>query len=198
MKKLITPQEFERAFRSQWEEDRCSPKYEEEIKDVTLNQKTWKNNDKKWTLFMVETDAPFFFRVLQKLKRKDMKFSQGKDSAAERYRLDCAYHRHESFYKGYDYPHCMDVLIEHENNVYIEEEMWRLLMVRSPLKVIVCYNVLKNKLDELAYMARRVDEKWKETEETEYLIVIGTRDSPDNIIWEFKKLSKNYQWVNNS
>ena len=194
MKKLITAQEFEEVFRSQWKKDKYSPKYGEKIKTLICD---WNNNG-DWTEFMVETGDPFFFRVLQKLKRKDMKFSQGKDSAAERYRLDCGYHRRESFYEGYDYPHCMDVLIEHENDVYVEEEMWRLLMVRSPLKVIVCYDVLKNKLDELAYMAGRVDEKWKEAEGTEYLIVIGSRNcTRDDVIWDFKKL-KNYRWINNS
>ena len=195
MKKLITAQEFEEVFRSQWEEDRCSR--EPEIKH--LIKKCWNKPVGSWTKFMLEENEPFFYRVLQKLKREGMKFSHGKDSATERYRLDCGYHRDESFYEDYDYPPCLDVLIEHENDVYIEEEMWRLLMVRSPLKVLVCYDVLKNKLNELVCMARRVDESWKEAEETEYLIVIGSRNrNSDDVIWEFKKLSKNYQWVNNS
>ena len=97
----------------------------------------------------------------------------------------------------------MDVLIEHENDEYIEEEMWKLLMWRSPLKVLVCYDWaenekttckriqwLKNKLDELADMARQVNETWNEAEETEYLIVIGTLNSDDNVCWKFKKLTK--------
>ena len=221
MKKLITTQEFEEVFRSQWKKDRYSPKYEEKIKNLIIC--CWDNNYTPWTEFMLgelkeenkkagfyegDTEA-FFYRVLQKLKRKDIRFFRElerpitdqkslplelkeKYSNKDHYEFDGVY--------GNDNPLCVDVLIEHENSYdrIKEDEMWKLLVFRSPLKVIVCYNVLKNKLDELAYMARRVDEKWKETEETEYLIVIGTRDSPDNIIWEFKKLSKNYQWVNNS
>ena len=53
-------------------------------------------------------------------------------------------------------------------------------------------NGLKDKLDKLADMARQIDENWKEAEDTEYLIVIGNRNADDNIIWKFKKLSKNY------
>ena len=194
MKKLITAQEFEEAFRSQWEEDRCS----RELEIKHLIKKCWNKPVGPWTKFMLEENEPFFYRVLQKLEREDMGFCYGKGSAAERYRLDCAYHHCKSFYEDYDYPFCMDVLIEHENDKYIEEEMWRLLMVRSPLKVLVCYDVLKNKLDELAYMARRVDKNWQEAEETEYLIIIGRRNSTsDDVIWDFKKL-KNYRWVNNS
>ena len=105
----------------------------------------------------------------------------------------------------------MDVLIEHENDyTRLEEEMWKLLMFRSPLKVIVSYdwdenektnpsriNGLKDKLDKLADMARQVDKNWKEAEDTEYLIVIGNRNADDNIIWKFKKLTENYHWGNN-
>jgi hypothetical protein len=106
----------------------------------------------------------------------------------------------------------MDVIIEHENDCDIEKEMWKLLMFRSPLKVLVCYDYdenektndqtivkwLKNKLDKLADMARQIDENWKEAEDTEYLIVIGNRNADNKIIWKFKKLSENYQWGNNS
>ena len=203
MKKLITAQQFERAFCSQWEADKQS--CEKAIHDAYNGP--WKN----WTKFMLGAkdgdgrDA-FFYRVLQKLK-KDIDFSREKGN-----KFDGVYHRRESFYKGYYYPPCMDVLIEHENDEYIEKEMWKLLMWRSPLKVLVCYDWdesekttckrvkwLKNKLDELADMAKQVNETWEEAEDTEYLIVIGNQDSDNNIIWEFKKLDKNdYKWINNS
>lgn len=223
MKKLITAQEFERTFRSQWEEDRCAPKYEKRIKTVTFNRKTWYNNDKKWTLFMLgerkkenkkvffyegDTEA-FFYRVLQKLKRKDIRFFRELErpitdqkslppelkeqySNKDHYEFDGVY--------GNDNPLCVDVLIEHENSYdrIKEDEMWKLLVFKSPLKVLVSYDIPKNKLCKLACLAKQVNESCKEVEETEYLIVIGTRDSPDNIIWEFKKLNQSYQWVNNS
>ena len=200
MKKLITAQEFERAFRSQWEEERDSR--EEDIKALSSN---W-NNNKAWTKFMLKGNKAFLYKVLQNLEKKDIDFSREKGN-----KFDGIYHRRESFYRGYYYPPCMDVLIEHENDEYIEEEMWKLLMWRSPLKVLVCYDWaedekttckrtqwLKNKLDELADMARQVNETWKEAEDTEYLIVIGNLNVDNIVIWEFKKLDKDYKWVNNS
>ena len=201
MKKQITAQEFERAFCSQWEEDIHS--HEEDINKAY-------DDSSNWTEFMLgitcgDGQDAFFYRVLQQLKKKDIDFSR------EWYTLDAIYHRHELVYEE-GYPSCMDVLIEHENDyTRLEEEMWKLLMFRSPLKVIVSYdwderektnqsrmNGLKDKLDKLADMARQIDENWKEAEDTEYLIVIGNRNADDNIIWKFKKLSKNYQWGNNS
>lgn len=202
MKKLITAQEFEKAFRSQWEEDKHSR--EEDINEAYNGP--WQN----WTKFMLgikdrNSQDAFFYRVLQKLEKKDIDF------AREWYTLDAIYHRCESVYKE-DYPPCMDVLIEHENNYeQMEEEMWKLSMFRSPLKVLVSYDwdekekttphrmsVLKNKLDKLADMARQIDGNWKEAEDTEYLIVIGNRNADDDIIWKFKKLTKSYKWGSNS
>lgn len=205
MKKLITAQEFEEAFRSQWEEDRCSPKYEEKINNLISG---WDDKSNELcTTFMLGDKGEesgkkaFFYRVLQKLKGKDidMEFTREKGN-----KFDGIYHRPESLlpqYKDYYSPPCLDVLIEHENDYdRIEQEMWKLLMFRSPLKVLVSYdysekkkttshrrNFVEKKLNTLADMRRQVDEKWKEWEDTEYLIVIG--NLVDNIvIWEFKKL----------
>ena len=36
----------------------------------------------------------------------------------------------------------MDVIIEHENDCDIEKEMWKLLMFRSPLKVLVSHTIM--------------------------------------------------------
>ena len=237
MKKLITAQEFERAFRSQWKKDRCSRSHGEKIKDLIpdwderyggwttfmLGEKVKEENKKAFSYYEGDTEA-FFYRVLQKLKRKDMKFFRElkkpitdekllSPELKEKYKefSNKCYYKFDGVY-GNDNPLRLDVLIEHENDYdRIEEEMWKLLMFRSPLKVLVSYdysekkkttprrmNFLKCKLKKLAKMAREVDEDSKEAEETEYLIVIGNLNVDDIVIWEFKKFSKNYQWVNNS
>ena len=141
MKKLITAQEFERAFCLQWEKDKHS--LEEDINEA-YNGSCWENQKDKRTKFMLGAKGEegrkkaFFYRVLQrvlqKLEREDIDFSR------EWYTLDGIYHRCESIYRK-DYPPCMDVLIEHENESdTMEEEMWKLLMFRSPLKVLVSYD----------------------------------------------------------
>lgn len=230
MKKLITTQEFEEVFRSQWKKDRYSPKYEEKIKNLIIC--CWDNNYRLWTEFMQgelkeenkkagfykgDTEA-FLYRVLQKLKRKDMKFFcevqksiRGEKplplELKEKYKKfsNKCYYQFDGVY-GNDNPLCPDMLIEHENNdrKNIKKAMWRLLMFRSPLKVLVCYHwndkmILKNVLCTMADTAREIDENSKEIEETEYLIVIGSRNcTRDDVIWEFKKLDRNYKWINNS
>ena len=219
MKKLITAQEFERAFRSQWKDDRYSR--EPEIKH--LIKECWNKHFGRWTKFMLrdkgEGDGKeaFFYRVLQKLKRKDMKFFREvrkpiRDEKPlpfelkEKYKefSNKCYYQFDGVYSN-DNSLCPDVLIEHENNdrKNIKKAMWRLLMFRSPLKVLVCYHwndkmILKNVLCTMADMAREVDKNSKEAEETEYLIIIGSRNqNSDDVIWEFKKLDQDYQWGNN-
>ena len=48
--------------------------------------------------------------------------------------------------KGYPnsgYPFLWDILIEHENDKCPENEMWKLMLLRSPLKVIIFYDHCK-------------------------------------------------------
>ena len=46
----------------------------------------------------------------------------------------------ELFKNNLWYPSKLHVLIEHEHGESIEEEMWKLLFLRAPLKVLIFYD----------------------------------------------------------
>lgn len=95
------------------------------------------------------------------------------------------------------YPSRLDVLIEHENDEMIEEEMWKLLFWHADLKVLIAYDYCDDehaerarigkhqfakgewapsKLDKLRQMYREVYGHRKNTD-AEYLLLLGNRES---------------------
>ena len=83
--------------------------------------------------------------------------------------------------KGYPnsgYPFLLDILIEHENDKCPENEMWKLMLLRSPLKVIIFYDHCKVelpvKLKELREMLTKANAAFPENENTKYLFIIGS------------------------
>ena len=85
------------------------------------------------------------------------------------------------------YPARWDVLIEHENGNYPEEELYKLLMRRAPLKVLIFYDWgvfaqegrpgrqqwFPEKLKDLFRIGRTVAGHQPEAENTEYLLLVG-------------------------
>ena len=176
--KKISADRFLEAFREQWKEE-----------DPDEIIETYNNNE-NWTEFMLartnrETrpiEQSFLYRVANRLSM---------DMDREWYTVDCVYYKKESSQiKGKDsYPACLDAVIEHENGEKIEEEMYRLLIFRSPLKILICYdyredekeeseqnrNWLNSKLQELLKMGSEFDARWPEANDTEYLFLVGNR-----------------------
>ena len=75
------------------------------------------------------------------------------------------------------YPYHLDAVIEHENAKHPENEMWKLMLLRSPLKVIIFYDHCKvdlsDKLTELKKMLEKANAAFPENKKTEYLFIIG-------------------------
>lgn len=107
------------------------------------------------------------------------------------------------------YPSRLDVLVEHENDEKLEEEMWKLLFWHAKLKVIIGYDFCDNEYDEklgrgqsgakrdwapgkiqqLRGMLREVH--GADGDGAEYLLVLGNRgawadDSP--VAWRWCRL----------
>lgn len=97
------------------------------------------------------------------------------------------------------YPSQIHVLIEHENGERVEEEMWKLIHWRAPLKVLIFYDYpddaktanpqkadwLDRKLARLREMKKVVDSFWPEYGRSEYLFIVGTREfSGGPIYWK--------------
>ena len=171
MNKRVTAELFCKVFRKLWNEEK------ESNPEGILGAYPY---DKPWTKFMLESDNSFLDRVSKELSLK---------MGREWMKMDCVYYEEKPNLISYGtYPACLDVYIEHENNGKVEEEMWKLLLYRSPLKVLIFYdhpeydknsetkqNWLQVKLAKLLSMGREVDTRWSEADNTEYLILVGNR-----------------------
>lgn len=118
----------------------------------------------------------------------------------EFYKLDLVYvSGKDLFREDLYYPSLLPVIIEHEHFNNVEEEMWKLIFWRSPLKVLISYdwnedektthrkrNWWTDKLKALSEMLTTANRDYPETEMTEYLFIIGNReDVQSDIKWRW-------------
>lgn len=103
------------------------------------------------------------------------------------------------FRDKFRYPSQLLVLIEHENGSNVEEEMWKLIFWRCPLKVLIFYdwneyekptpkrkNWLPDKLKVLRSMLDDVDVASAEPDSAEYLFLVGNWEDPDgHVNWRW-------------
>ncbi|MXY64063.1 MAG: hypothetical protein F4Y85_02390 [Gammaproteobacteria bacterium] len=162
------------AFRNQWKKED-----QNRIKESFCS-----NTD--WTEFMLGNgnleENAFLYRVSERLSL---------DINREWYTLDCVYYKKESNQiNGHDtYPACLDIIIEHENCDHVQYEIYKLMLFRSPLKVLIFYdwneyekersekrrNWLSDKLSGLLKMGSEFGARWPEAADTEYLFLVGNR-----------------------
>ena len=178
MKKKVTAKQFCKVFHKLWNEEK------ENKREVILG--AYLDSDKDlWTKYMLGNNDSFLHRVSKGLVSGEQSF----EMAREWMKMDCVYYKKKpNLIENNIYPACFDVYIEHENWNKVEEEMWKLLLYRSPLKVLIFYdypeydkntetkeNWLQNKLAKLLWMGQKVDDEWPEADNTEYLFLVGNR-----------------------
>lgn len=171
---MVSAQCFLTAFNAQWEHDLAHNRQ-------TLLRAAAQNPT--WTAYMLKGEDAFLRRVAARLNRA---------MVVERDRIDASYYDTQAVTDLYPdwwqaYPARWDVLIEHENGNYPEEELYKLLMRRTPLKVVIFYDWavsaqegnpnyqqwLPEKLKDLFRIGRTVSAAWPEAENTEYLLLVG-------------------------
>jgi len=175
----IQPNNFLEAFKNEW----CSlvEKNPQEISGVY-------RDSKRWTSYMLGKDG-FLSKVMARLDKNESALEYKR----EYYTLDALYVGGEDLFReNKTYPSQLQVLIEHEQGDNIEEEMWKLIFWRSPLKVIIFYDWneyekstnarmvwLDNKLKKLVDMLDKANAYFPENEKTNYLFIIGNRIEKD-------------------
>ena len=136
-----------------------------------------------WTDYMVTKEESFLSRLA-----RGMNFAIIKEYG----KFDAVYYNEGDqnnilFRSDELYMHCLHVIIEHENEDRVEQEMHKLLFHRSPLKVLIFYDWpeykkaekqnyarwLDDKLSQLFVLGKAVNEAWLEAEDTEYLFLVG-------------------------
>ena len=205
--KLVTAADFFEAFEKCWEEEALGA----DKKTLKSEVSECYPQSTEWTRFMLgdkgsekpgEMEDAFLHKVKVKLaaSRNSLEMARGW------HKLDAMFYRGDTLFNSDGYPPILDVLIEHENDDDVEVEMWKLLMFRSPLKVIIFYDWgdnakkegnsekrkkwLPDKLRELTRMAIRVEQLWPENKDTEYLFIVGNRGEKKQICWRKFSLNK--------
>ena len=175
----VSLQDFRDAFSQQWRDDL-------QDRDKEL-RRTYRGSKTTLTAYMLgkkdDFCHAFFARVARKLDQKPLR---------ERQNLDMVYYtekaRNISHTKRIR-PARMNVIIEHEAKKTGEEEMWKMLMWRASLKVLVFYDWsddekegnrrrhrkewLENKRNDLFDMHSQIDALWSEDAKTDYLFLVG-------------------------
>ena len=213
MKKRVSAKQFCRVFTRQWMED--SRNKRDAILRAWPGSTTWteyipgtkerckcpkeSNGNPPLCIPCQRREESFLGRLPRKLCLRR--------SLSEWYTLDAVYYaenqRLHHGVLGCDlYPTCMHVIVEHENDKRVEEEMSKLAIVRSPLKVLIFYDHhgvveyaiaspeqrtwLAEKLEQLFGIGEDIEASWSEGRGTEYLFLIGDRDGDGQIpFWRY-------------
>ena len=148
-----------------------------------------------WTNYMLgrrreDGDGSFLKAVMEKLERS-LKYKR------EWYTVDSLFVSGETLHlpSGHDhyFSSRLDVLVEHEHGGSIEEEMWKLIFWRAPLKVLIAYDYweskkegkekkrrwLADKMERLQAMLVSANRAFPENGNTEYLFLVANREKED-------------------
>lgn len=176
----ITTVQFLGAFTKVWK-DFCSKYNPGDIAEE------YKSNT-RWTSLLLGNKAMDGSCLLQAvcdgLEIPDMKYRR------EYYTLDALFVGGDSLLpwdKCLGYPKNLYCLIEHENGEWVEEEMWKLIFWRSPLKVLIFYDLWEgrkqadkfgistcdDKLAALRAMLKHANAFHPEAADTEYVFLVG-------------------------
>lgn len=127
---MITPRDFFQAF-VEVTDSHLTPKL--------VNEFYSDDKDKQWTEMMLG-EKGVLIKTLEFLKGKEL-VPRDTGRIRETYQLDLIYcSGPDVLGRDGGYPQQLQAIIEHENGEHIEEEMWKLLFWRSPLKVIINYD----------------------------------------------------------
>ncbi len=171
---MVTKRQFLKVFAQQWNDDLEHRR--DHIQDAY-------QGDATWTVYMLgqnRQDFPgsFFDRLAVNLDQQ---------ACRERQNLDVVYYttlaQHAPQEEDMPRPARLNVIVEHENGEDVEKEMWKLLMWRAPLKVLVFYDWppwrapaedwLQDKLNTLFALHQEVNRSWAENAKTAYLFLVG-------------------------
>lgn len=187
--------DFKKSFECIWKEEIQEPDRRSEVLNAYAR-------DGSWTRFMLGDSVEM--GLLSKIAA-----TQGLTMVREYEYLDCVYYREgvdllKIFPHG-GYPAGYDVIVEHENGRKPEEEWWKLLNWRAPLKVLIFYDHsgsgtqewLTDKFESFSYMAQKAQQCWEgRRDEDEYLLIVGdiqTGGEPPGWRWFVMRREKDYR-----
>jgi len=199
MASKISKNQFLQAFSDQWDQEVAIDK--EEISEK------YNGSAIKWTNFMLAPDG-FIDNVVNRINKNLQR-------KPEWWRIDLVYTSRDSSgtdSQGFNLD--LQLLVEHENGDFPEEEMYNLIFFRSPLKVIIFrdYNDddrgrktkygkwLQNKLNEFSEMLKTANAFHSEDQGTQYLFIIwARRNETGPVYWRWATdQSEPLEWRNDT
>ena len=100
--------------------------------------KAYRSGDPEWTKYMFSKKNGFLKEVMERLRPKNERLEYVTEKLA---RIDAMFVGGEDLFRNnLEYPAKLHVLIEHEHGENIEEEKWKLIFLRAPLKVLIFYD----------------------------------------------------------
>lgn len=168
---------FWKIFRREW-----SNQFELKSREI----RAWYDDATRWTDFMLSNtgDGGFLFRVGEQYlteKRSVISSEASFSLKREWYTVDLMGVMHTD---SDDYTKSeVHFVLEHENAQDVETEMWKLVLLRAPLKILIFYSFarrdpdwLQSKLNELRQIKTR-SESISGVDEADYLIIVGDYES---------------------
>ena len=195
---MVEPRDFLVAFKRQW------GKVTKHDRPALLAAM---DNKRAWTAYMQQADRAFLRQVGERLQLRVY---------IERDRIDVSYcdqrNHVADLYSGWylSHPTRWDVLIEHENDVWPEEELYKLLMRHAPLKVLIFYDWsveqkernerrrewVSEKMRKLYHVGRAVSGAWPEAKGTAYVVLIGqVRQEDHPYEWRYIVVQGKRGWL---
>ncbi|UPU37813.1 hypothetical protein M1B72_08930 [Geomonas paludis] len=183
-KEFISADRFYNAFVTEWETSVASGIF-------GIGHNPYQNLP-AWTDLML-SPGQFLQRVMDRLSSLELPLLYRN----QWYTVDALYVSGENLFpKKGEYPSSLQVLIEHEHGEDLEEEMWKLIHWRAPLKVIIGYDWSEiekttdarrswaaNKVTKLLKMLQTVNDSFLENPDTEYLFLMGRRFEAEPLSW---------------
>ena len=157
----------------------------------------------RWTDFMLRSGG-FLNKVMDRFKNS---YFNNISYKQEYYTIDALYVGGEDLFRSnLSYPSKIFAILEHEFGNNIEEEVWKLIFWRAPLKILIFYDWaeeemtdrrrewLQTKLKKIEQMIEKVKYFHREDNDTEYLFIIGkqTEDKKNPMNWRW---ASDTQWI---
>lgn len=192
---MITAEQFLEYFEAEWQNTNL---------DLLVHISIWQHK-KERTAFMLGKGG-FLHQVMNRF----LPIIPNLDYRTEIYTLDALYMSGEITYasRNYTYPAHIYAIIEHEHESNVEEEMWKLLLFRPTLKILIFYdfdehrkttvprqNFIKDKILILQQMIKHAHSFLQESQDVVYLCLIGNRETEESLFrWRWTKTNTEFEF----
>ena len=189
----ITTQQFLTAFEEEWLYQ-IEKNWEQMASDWSAKKRKGEKGT-PWTQFMLNKGG-----FLDSVRARLEKIISPLKYYPEMYQVDAAFVGGVDLYgSNFTNPSALHALIEHELAYDVETETWRLIFWRCPLKILIFYDHaehekksratrewLENKIPVLRAMISRANADYGDSDNSDYLFIIGSRKSASGkFLWRW-------------